>query len=737
MVRYQGKFLLLILLLTSCVATPAGAVPVKHHKKHRLSLRARKVAKAFVSSSDLRPMTLQLMQSRTPAAYAGVEKYARAHAKDDTAPLAWLAIGYAHLLDRQYPESLIAFKKARTKAAILSDYVEYFTGDVQFASGDPAAAQATLKGFETRNPESILLRDAAVVQANSMLAQNNAAGAIAMLEGKRTPYRPDLELALGRAEAKVGKTSEAVAIFRRIYFSTPTAPEAAAADSELEKIQSQTSLAPPSFAERRLRAATLLEQHQAAQAAVEYRQLLPDTPPEGRAEITLDLANALSLSGRQKDELDLLRRMPDPGGELGARRSYYLLELSRSDPKQVADIVDQLRANAPTSPWFAEALLAAANVNLLRNDLPAATRFYAELVDRFPDGRHAPYSNWRAAWLAHLTGDEATSKTAIERQIESYPDSSEILAALYWGGRQAEDDHDLPKARAYYTTVAGRFGNDYYSALARARLHDLPAGGAVEDDPLLDKIGDPPSPRRFATERPEDNLQLQKSLLLENSGLTEYAARELRSAGDKGSSDWRTAELVRLYTESGRYALALETLKRAAPGYYSFSLAELPRGFWETLFPKPYWDQLKRSAAENKLDPFLVASLIRQESEFNPDAISYAQAIGLMQIVPSTGRKLAKEAKIRHFNESMLLDPNTNLELGARYLRHLLDKYDGQLEYALAAYNAGPEHVDGWKNGHYHDIHEFVESIPFTQTREYVEAILRNQAMYEQLYRTP
>ena len=682
-------------------------------------------------------MALQLMQSRSPAAYTGVEKYARAHAKDDTAPLAWLALGYAHLLDRQYPESLAALKKARPKAGILSDYIAYFTGDVQFAAGDPAAAQATLKGFEAQYPESILLRDAALVQANSMLAQNNSAGAIAMLEARRTPYRPDLELALGRAEAKAGKISEAVTVFRKIYFSTPTAPEAAAADVELEKIQQQTSVTPPSFTERRLRAATLVEKHQAAQAAVEYRQLLPDTPPEGRVEITLDLANALSQSGRQKDALDMLRRMPDPGGELAARRLYYMLELSRPDQKQVADIVDQLRANSPTSPWFAEALLSAANVNLLRNDLATATRFYAELADRFPDGRHAPYSNWRAAWLAHLNGDVATSKAALERQLEVYPDSSEILAALYWGGRQAEDDHDLAKARAYYTTVAARFGNDYYSALARERLHALPAGDAAQDDPLLDKIGDPPGPRHFVLDAPDDNLQVQKSLLLENCGLTDYASRELQTASEKGTGDWRTAELVRLYTESGKYALALETLKRAAPGYYAFSPAELPRNFWETLFPKPYWEQLKRASAENKLDPFLVASLIRQESEFNPDAISYANAIGLMQIVPGTGRKLAKEAKIRHFSDSMLLDPNTNLQLGARYLRHLLDKYDGQLEYALAAYNAGPEHVDDWRNGHYRDVHEFVESIPFTQTREYVEAILRNQAMYQQLYRTP
>lgn len=720
-----------------CIAAPVWAAPAKHHKKHPLSLRARRVAKAFVSSADLRPMALQLMQSRTPAAYAGVEKYARAHAKDDTAALAWLALGYAHLLDRQYPESLVALKKARAKAGVLADYIEYFTGDVQFAAGDPATAQATLKGFEASYPESILVRDAALVQANSMLAQSDATGAIAMLEGRRTPYRPDLEIALGRAEAKAGKTAEAVSIFRKIYFSAPTAPEAAAADAELQKIQQQVAIAPASVVDRKSRAAALLAKRQAAQAAVEYRQLLPDAAPEDRAEITLDLANALSLSGHQRDALDLLRHMPDPGGELAARRQYYLLELSRPDTKQVADIIDQVRANSPLSPWFEEALLSAANVYLLRDDLVTAARFYGELAERFPHGKHAPYSNWRAAWLAHLSGDEATAKNTLQRQVEVYPDSSEILAALYWGGRQAEDDHLLAKARAYYTTVAGRFGNDYYSALARERLHDLPAGGAVEDDPALDKIGDPPSPHRFSLDAPEDNLQVQKSLLLENCALTDYAARELQSASEKGAGDWRTAELVRLYTESDRYNLALETLKRVAPGYYSFSLAELPRSFWETLFPKPYWEQLKRAAAENKLDPFLVASLIRQESEFNPEAISYAQAIGLMQIVPGTGRKLAKEAKIRHFNESMLLDPGTNLELGTRYLRHLLDKYDGQLEYALAAYNAGPEHVDDWRNGHYRDVHEFVESIPFTQTREYVEAILRNQAMYQQLYRTP
>jgi soluble lytic murein transglycosylase len=129
-----------------------------------------------------------------------------------------------------------------------------------------------------------------------------------------------------------------------------------------------------------------------------------------------------------------------------------------------------------------------------------------------------------------------------------------------------------------------------------------------------------------------------------------------------------------------------------------------------------------------------VASLIRQESEFNPAAISPANAMGLMQILPSVGHQLAKSEKIKGFNDAMLLDPSTNIQLGTLYFKQLLAKYDGHLEYALAAYNAGSGRVDDWRKNNYRDIHEFVESIPFTETREYVEAIMRNVAVYQRLY---
>jgi soluble lytic murein transglycosylase len=156
---------------------------------------------------------------------------------------------------------------------------------------------------------------------------------------------------------------------------------------------------------------------------------------------------------------------------------------------------------------------------------------------------------------------------------------------------------------------------------------------------------------------------------------------------------------------------------------------------WEGLFPRAYWEDLKKNALANHLDPYLVASLIRQESEFNPSAVSRANAMGLMQLLPGVGRGLAKEMKIRNFSSDELLVAGTNLQLGTRYFKRMVDHYGGQVEYALAAYNAGEDRVDEWRrNGKFRDVDEFVESIPFTETREYVQAIMRNTSLYKMLY---
>jgi soluble lytic murein transglycosylase len=183
--------------------------------------------------------------------------------------------------------------------------------------------------------------------------------------------------------------------------------------------------------------------------------------------------------------------------------------------------------------------------------------------------------------------------------------------------------------------------------------------------------------------------------------------------------------------------MGIETLKRAVPNYFALDVASLPRPYWEALFPKPFWSDLKRFSSANALDPYLVASLIRQESEFNPNAVSRANAVGLMQLLPKVGRGVARQEKLRHFTTQQLFSPAVNLQLGTRYFRQMVDQF-GAFEYALAAYNAGSNRVNDWlSDGKYRDPQEFVESIPFTETREYVQAILRNASVYRQLYGAP
>ena len=142
------------------------------------------------------------------------------------------------------------------------------------------------------------------------------------------------------------------------------------------------------------------------------------------------------------------------------------------------------------------------------------------------------------------------------------------------------------------------------------------------------------------------------------------------------------------------------------------------------------------ATSELALDRLRAASF--DLSEFNPEAISHANAFGLMQVLPSTGRKLARSMKVHGFSNQQLLVPNFNLQLGTRYFRELVDHFNGHVEYALAAYNAGSDRVESWlANGKYRDATEFVESIPFSETREYVQAILRNATVYKRLYGTP
>jgi len=694
---------------------------------------------AFVASATLKPMARQLLQDRTPQAYAGVETFARKHSAEDAGSLAWLAVGYAHFIDRDYAKAIDPLSRAKPHAGDIGDYVAYYLAASYLESGRTPEAVAALSAFDETFPQSLMLRDAHVLYASALLTDNRPKDAIALLEKDREPIRSDVELLLGRAYAAAADPAKAVTVLRHLYFSLPLSFEATAAQAELQKLASTPGISSPTFAERKTRADLLAHAKKFSEAADAYRDLLRDAAAADKPTIQLALAEALHHSGNNREAKQLLDTVQIASPEIAAERLYDLGEMQRAADQDDAFLqtVADIRQAAPTSPWLEQALLYAGNIYLLRKDYDKAIDAYREIEQRFPGGPRAPYSHWKAAWLSLRQGRTADAKTLFEQQIALYPGSNEVPAALYWRARLAEEDGDSAMARAFYQKITDRFRNYYYGPLARERASKL----KVSDDPphyaVLDRV--PPLSAAPITNdtAPEDNLRVQKAKLLENGGLLDFAVRELKAAAEEEKGSWLPAETARMYIDVGRYDIAVETLKRAVPSYFAVDLSSLPRSYWEALFPKAYWTDLKRFSSANALDPYMVASLIRQESEFNPNAVSNKNALGLMQLLPRVGKGVAKQEKLKHFSTQQLFTPAVNLQLGTRYFRSMVDQFGG-FEYALAAYNAGDDRVKDWQAaGKYRDIQEFVESIPFTETREYVQAIMRNANVYRQLYGAP
>jgi soluble lytic murein transglycosylase len=734
---------------TKKAKTTASKSKFSRHGKKKAKRRALTVAErkrlarmrhAFVASNSLRPMATQLLQYRTPAAYKGVEAFAARHPADDAGALARLAIGYAHILDKEFAQALPYLKKAQTRDGEIHDYSTYFLAQCYSGSAQNGLVSTTLRDFDTKYPESLFVRDAALMYANALISQNDLDTAEKILERHRTPYNAELELMLGRSYLKTGNVQRGGEILRRLYVTTPLSTQASEAKGDLDPLFNSGAVLALTYEERKLRAQQLMKGGRYADAAREFRDLASIAPDADRLGLQVAAGMALHRSGNDREAHEILDQIPDSANEVNAERLLALAEMARSsnDEDRLKDTLAKMRSDHTTSPYFEDGLLLGGNFYLLKKDYDKAIDYYRELQERFPQGCRASYAHWKAAWLSLRQNRDEEAKKEFEQQIQLYPGSPEVPAALYWRGRLAEDDHEPARALAFYRQVTERFKNYYYADLARERMKALGTTEAA-DDPILMKVAALPMPEVVEDEdTPADDLRVEKALLLENGGMLDFAVKELKAAADDGGKAWAMREIAKMYQDNGRYDRALETMKRAVPSYYAMDIDGLPRAYWEALFPRPWWTEVKRYAASNNLDPFLVASLIRQESEFNPSAVSRADAMGLMQLLPGTGRKVAKELKIRRFSAEQLTTPTTNIELGTRFFRNVLDEFNGRVEYALAAYNAGSDRVNTWlSDGKFRDTPEFVESIPFTETREYVQAIMRNASMYKRLYGTP
>ncbi len=709
----------------------------KRGRKHPLSAKAvartHKIQQAFIASSQLRPMAQQLGNYRSPAAYAGVSAYARAHT-GEAASAAFLALGHAYLLDHRYEDALNALHQADAQGDALGDYTAYFAAQADLQSSQLAAADGILSSFPAKFPDSIFASAVPVLEANLYLQQGDPQAALRVLRAHASEpvaAKADYLLAYAKAQQMAGQPAEATALFRRVVAGSPLSNEATIAQAQLTQSGQWQTLP---LEERRHHADTLYTAGRYAPAGDEFRTLAAD-PQLSQSERDSLLISAAQCDWKLKrlsrDELD---RVPDSNDEVGAHRQYLLMELARTNNDETTQqaIVTEMEQRFPTSPWLSEALFSSGNMYMLRKDYASAIPYYLEQARRFPHADHAAPAHWRAAWLNYRLRNYSEAARLMDEQLAQFAGGKEVPAALYWRGRlYLDQEHQPAMAAAYFTTETRVYQHYYYAAIAQERLATI---GNVTPSTvnMLDNMHAETIPT-LTEDVPDDDPHLAKAQLLANAGLNDFLSQEIHAA--EGSEEWGPLAEARLYASYGETYRAMRSLKRAIPFYTSAPIDALPLAYWRILFPETYWSTIKTESERNGLNPYMVASLIRQESEFNPKAISPANAYGLMQMLPSVGRQMAKQEGVSsHLETDALLDPTINIKLGTVYLKQTLDKFGGRQEYAFAAYNAGDSRVTDWQAASsYTGLDEFVESIPFTETREYVQAIIRNEEIYREL----
>ncbi len=689
--------------------------------------RSARLKQAFVASTELRPMAQQLAATRLPAAYTGVASYARQHT-GEASSAAYLALGHAYLLDNRYSDAASNFRQARATGDALADYAEFLGARAEHNNGNDAAAETLIKGFAERNPDSIFNPQVPELEAQILLGQNDFAAARQVLTAApASANRAGYQLALGEVAQAQGQAAEAGRVYKHVLLTWPLSSEATAARSRLTALSLESTM---TATELRTLGDAYYNGGRYAEAEEQYRALSRQaTDPTLRNGYDVAAATCeLKLKKLSREQAEALTPSND---ENGARRLYILMELARSRDDQTAQTtyVDLLRSSFPKSTWFAEALFSSGNMYMLKKDYPHAVSYYSELAQQFPQNTNAAAAHWRAGWWSYRQKLYPQAAQIFEEQIRQYPAAKETVSALYWRARIYEQQDQQPAiAAAHYRTLIGSYSHYFYAQMARQRLTALGDAQNVSV-PQLDKYVPATIPKLEVTV-PEGDPHLVKAHLLVNAGLSEYVPQEIAAA--PGSSSWSGIAEAQIYASYGENFRAMRVLKRSIPYAASAPIKSIPLAYWRILFPEAYWDTIKAESAKNGLDPYLVASLIRQESEFNPSAISKANAYGLMQLLPSVGKQMAREEGLGNIEPRQLLDPLLNIRLGVRYLRETMEKFGRVPEYALAAYNAGDNRVTDWQaNGPYQGIDEFVESIPFTETREYVQGILRNQDIYK------
>jgi soluble lytic murein transglycosylase len=694
---------------------------------------AKRAAAPVFSEAQLEKLSRALKQPNAASAYAQLSLVAARKSSGVLGSRAALALGFFDYGKGNYKQAINWLDRA-SGDPLVSDYALYWLAETNLALGRSPDALAQLKRFRSEYPNSVMTDAALQSLGDAALAAKQPAEAVAALdEYSQTTQRPALLLLRGEAREQAGKPLDAVADYQALYMRFATSEQARQAGTKLGFLRSTLgSDYPPLALDQRLaHAAILFGAKSWSDARNEYAAIMPGLSGADRERAQLRILECGVALGAGTAEMVALP-ISDP--DVDAERLESIAELYRTQLQEAPMIaaIEAVLLRAPSSHWAESALFLAGNYYWVQLDRDRATNYYKRLEENFPTSPNATAAQWRVAW-AMVLKRQPEAAAALQDHLRRFPGSPYTPDALYWLGRLAEEAGTAPLARGYYAKLAARYPQNYFQTQASARVRALgPAPSEIAD--VLASIPAVAAIPKLDGPIPLDAVNRQaRADALRTIGFDASAELELRAGYASTGEPRLLLEAAQSAVTAGHYGAAIVTVRILFPQLESQPFSEVPRDVWRVAYALPYEASIRRWSAKAGVDPMLVAGLIRQESAFEPEARSGKSAIGLMQLIGPTARLLAKQEKI-HYSRAMLVNPDYNVRLGTAYVANLVKQFGGA-ESALAAYNAGEDRVIAWTAGQsYRETAEFVDSIPFTETRQYVQIVTRNADIYRRIY---
>lgn len=647
------------------------------------------------------------------------------------------AEGVRLYLDGKIDQALPLVSAPALQATPLADYATYYRGLVLVGLGRVEEARQVFASVSERSPQGYLGEAAPLREAETADAVGDVKSALRVYEklaGMKTARPDDIWMRMAKAAEALEDRERAGRAWMELLYGYPLSELAKEAAKQVPKYTGLASVG--SLASRRdrelARAERLFQAGRYTDARAIFASLRPLAKGDDAALVGLRMAECdyhLRRYRAARDQTNsYLNRAP-----YQAEALYYNLSAIRrlGATTTYVKLARQLAQKYPSSPWAERALDDLATYYIVADEDAEAEKVFHQVLKLFPEGRHAERAAWRAGWWAFRRGSYKEAVRLFEETAARFPTSDYRPAYLYWSARAYEKAGELEASAGRYGLATTDYMNTYYGRLsvnrlkteavaaAAARLADADGGEGGSRPPLETPEHPPTAPL----------IRMLLSLELYGPALDELQHAER----NWGSTRATQATIAYIYNRTGDLRRAINLMKRAYPQYMADGGQDLPVEILKVIFPLAYWTEIRKYAAAHSLDPYLLAALICQESTFQADIRSAANAYGLMQIIPATGRRLARQLGIR-FTTSILTRPDTNLRLGTFYLASLLEQF-GNVHLALAGYNAGEHRVRAWLAERPPlEQDEFIDDIPFPETQNYIKRILGTTEDYRRLY---